>query len=390
MVNTYIILIIILVLFIILNKYLIIKENYDTYFIPFTNNKVSLLSKFYSNKDYNKNFFKHKINYNEIYIYSSGNAYLFFDKFNSNLLQDSRIAKSNLVKLENYDDNIKYLLENNNSITNITLPIHLLNDSKNQTRLISNLNDIYLLSITKLKYNFYNLNNIPFNSKIGILNNNNTIFYFYEKMFKDLNIDYKKENIIIFDKIDNLFEALMKEEVKIILYFTELPNKKLNELFDKDFMNELIILPFDLNYKLKNLFFMKNDFTRITYYDLNNITESYLPKKFDKYYYFTYKPNIQLLTLKQILICNKKINNDLVEEIFNFIFIYKNKFNNTSFKINEIEPSYDLIKYIPYHPTVLKMFRKFGYITNNDSYNCKYFVGKKECTKKLLENNGLN
>ena len=23
---------------------------------------------------------------------------------------------------------------------------------------------------------------------------------------------------------------------------------------------------------------MKNDFTRITYYDLNNITESYLPK----------------------------------------------------------------------------------------------------------------
>ena len=247
MVNTYLILIIILVLFILLNKYLIIKENYDTYFIPFTNNKLSLLSKFYSNKDYNKNFFKHKINYNEIYIYSSGNAYLFFDKFNSNLLQDSRIAKSNLVKLENYDDNIKYLLENNNSITNITLPIHLLNDSKNQTRLISNLNDIYLLSITKLKYNFYNLNNIPFNSKIGILNNNNTIFYFYEKMFKDLNVDYKKENIIIFDKIDNLFEALMKEEVKIILYFTELPNKKLNELFDKDFMNELIILPFDLN-----------------------------------------------------------------------------------------------------------------------------------------------
>ena len=162
MVNTFLIIVIILVLFIILNKYLIIKENYDTYFIPFKNNKSSLLSKFYSNKDYNKNFFKHKINYNEIYIYSSGNAYLFFDKFNSNLLQDSRIAKSNLVELENYDDNIKYLLENNNSITNITLPIHLLNDSKNQTRLISNLNDIYLLSITKLKYNFYNLNNICF------------------------------------------------------------------------------------------------------------------------------------------------------------------------------------------------------------------------------------
>ena len=42
------------------------------------------------------------------------------------------------------------------------------------------------------------------------------------------------------------------------------------------------------------------------------------------------------------------------------------------------------------HHFGLEKFREFGYITNNNSYNCKYFVGKKECTNKVLENNGLN
>ena len=50
--------------------------------------------------------------YDEIYIYSSGNGYLFFDKFNSDLIQSSRIVKSNLIKLDNYEDNISNLSKN--------------------------------------------------------------------------------------------------------------------------------------------------------------------------------------------------------------------------------------------------------------------------------------
>ena len=389
MINTYFIIVAILIIFIVLNNYLIIRENYDTYFIPFSSNKESLLSKFYSNKDYNKNFFKHKMIYDEIYIYSSGNGYLFFDKFNSDLIQSSRIVKSNLIKLDNYEDNISNLSKNKNSITNITLPIYLKNIN-HDSRLISNLHDIYLICLTKLKNKLYNITNIPSDYKIGILNNKNTIYYFYEKLFNDLNIKYKKSNIIIYNSTDDLFNGLMNDEVKIILYFTELPNNNLNNLINEDYMNELIILPFDLNNKLKNLFFVKNDYSKITYFDLNKLTDSYLPKKFDKYYYFTYKPTIELLTIKEILICNKDININLIKDIFKFIFIHKDKFNNTSFKISKIEPSYDLIKYIPYHSGVLEKFREFGYITNNNSYNCKYFVGKKECTNKVLENNGLN
>ena len=69
---------------------------------------------------------------------------------------------------------------------------------------------------------------------------------------------------------------------------------------------------------------------------------------------------------------------------------HRNTFKDTSFKIENIEPSYDLIKYIPFQKDILNIFRKNGYITNIDSDNCKYFVGKKECTNEVLKNNGLN
>lgn len=387
MVYAYFIIIIIFILFVILNKYLNIQENYDVYFKPFSNNKVNLLANFYKNKDYNKNYFKHKINYNDIYIYSCENGNIFFNSFNKKLLQKSRIAESNLILLSNYKDNIKNILKNDNSITNITMPIYL-NYKNDDIKLISNLNDIYLICLTKLKYNFYNITNIPYNSKIGVLNEKNSIYFYYKKLFDDLNID--NNNIIIYNNIEELYDALLSDKVKLILYFTELPNKKLDNLIEKDFMNELIILPFDLNNKLKNLFFVKNDFAKLTYFDLNKITQSYMPKKFGGYYYFTYKPNIQLLSIKEFLVCNKNINHKLVDDIFKFTFEYKNKFDKTPFKIDYIEPSSDLIKYIPYHPVVLKSFRNYGYITNIDSYNCKYFVGKKECNREILNNNGLD
>lgn len=389
MVYIYLILLLILIVFILLNKYLIIQENYHTYFIPFYNIESNLLRDFYINKDYNKNFFKHKINYNEIYIYSCENGFMFFENFNKKLLAKTRIAKTNLIKLDNYKDNIKYLLANKNSITNITLPIYL-NNKNNEIKLISNLHDIYLICITKNKYNFHNLVDLPNDFKIGILNEKNTIYYYYKKIFNDLNINFNSENIIIYENLDNLFNDLTSEKINLLMYFSELPNKKLDDFINYDFMNELIILPFDLNNKISNLFFIKNDFSKITYFDLNKITDKYLPKKFGNHYYFKFKPDIKLLTIKEFLVCNKNIEDGLVNDIFTFTFEYKQKFDNTPFKIEYIEPSYDLIKYIPYHPRVLKVFKEYGYITNEESYNCRYFMGKKECTKKVLEDNGLN
>ena len=398
-INDYVIIISLLILIFILfyfihlklGKY-IIQENFLTYFVPFENKTSSLLNDFYNNKDYNKNYLKNKFDYNQIYIYSSGNAFNFFNLYNKRLIEKSMINKSNLVKLENYDESINNLLKYDNSITNITLPIYLYKPdiNINDINLIANLNDSYLLVITKLKYNIFNITDIPFDTKIGILSNVNSIYYYYERLFNDLNMKINKDNFIIYNSLEEIYNGLKNDEVKVLIYFSQLPDKNLNNFIDYDFNNQVIILPFELDNKLKNLFFLKNDFTDITYFDLNKITQSYLPKKFGKNYYFIYKPTIKLLTLKEILICNKKINNSLVQDIFDFTFKYKNVFNDTSFQINEIEPSSKLIKYIPYHPIVLERFRYFGYITNENSENCKYFVGVKECTKKVLENNGLN
>ena len=384
-------LILILLIFCIMNNYLNIQENYLTYFKPFQSNETSLLNNFYNNQDYDKNYFKHKFDFNEIYMYSSENAYRFFDEYNKRLIEKSMIYKSNLIKLNDYNENINNLLKNNNSISNISLPIYL-NKSEiniNDINLIANLNNTYLLSITKLKYNIFNIIDISYDTKIGILNEKNTIYFYYKKLFDDLNMKMNKENFVIYDTLQELYNGLKNDEVKIILYFSELPNNELNTFIEYDFNNQIIILPFELNNKLGNLFFLKNDFSKITYFDLNKITQSYLPKKFGNNYYFIYKPTIKLLTLKEILVCNKKISDSLVKDIFDFTFEYQKVFGNSSYQINKIEPSSDLIKYIPYHPVVLKRFRHFGYISNEDSGNCKYFVGVKECTKEVLENNGM-
>lgn len=387
---TIIFILIILIFFYLINNYLKI-EHFLTYFQPFQSNETSLLNKFYNNKDYNKNYFKHKFDYNEIFMYSSNNGYIFFKEYSKRLIEKSKIVKSNLVQLNNYNENINYLLQNNNSITNISLPIYLKNSNinLNTINLVANLNNIYLLTITKLKYNIFNLVDIPYNFKIGIMNNKNTIYYYYEKLFNDLNIQLNNENIIIYDNVKDLYNGLKEDKVKIILYFSEMPNNELNEFIDYDFNNEMIILPFELNNKMNNLFFLKNDFSSIEYFDLNKITDSYLPKKFGDYYYFMYKPNIKLLTLKEILVCNKNIDHSLVKDIFDFTLNYRKSFNNTSYQINKIEPSMSLIKYIPYHPVILERFRHFGYITNEISDKCKYFIGVKECTKEVLENNGM-
>jgi|SaaInlStandDraft_6_1057023.scaffolds.fasta_scaffold05962_2 hypothetical protein len=383
-----IIFLIILIIFIFLNKYLIIQENYHTYFLPFYNVESNLLRKFYIDNDYNKNYFKHKMNYKEIYIYSNSASFTFFENFNKKLLAKSKIVKTNLIKLTDYKDNINYLSNKNNSISNITLPIYLQNKNDN-IKLISILNNIYLLSLTKLKYNFHTIQDIPYSSKIGILNETNTIFYFYQKLFQDLNKEYNKNNIIIYKNKKDLFNALKEDKIEIILFFSELPNDDFNDFLNYDFNNEIIILPFDLNVKMSNIFFKKNDFSKITYFDLNKITQKYLPKKFGNYKYFNYNPNIKLLTIHELLICNQQINPTLIDDIFSFLLEYRNTFQNTAFQIDQIEPSFDLIKYIPFHSNILKIFKKNGYITNIDSPNCKYFVGKKECTKELLINNGM-
>ena len=62
---------------------------------------------------------------------------------------------------------------------------------------------------------------------------------------------------------------------------------------------------------------------------------------------------------------------------------------NDKYQLTNIGPRVYISKYLKYHPTTMKNFEEYGFITNESNYNCKYLVDVKECTKKTLENNGF-
>lgn len=383
--------IIILILFVIVNYYLNVQENYLTYFLPFYSIDSKPLRNFYINDDYNKNYFKQKLNY-EIFNFlgSKKNPNSdFLKQFSKRLLSKSNIVQSNYIELDNDDLVLKELNENKNSMSMITIPTYL-NYSKNNKNLnislLSNLYSSYLLTITKLKYSINSLSEINSNTKIGIFKNN-TIYNFYEKLFDDMNKSIK--NIKIYNTLKELHNSLLNDENEVIIYFSELPSSLLDNLIQSDYESQVIILPFDLSSKISSIFFKKNDYAKIGYFDLNKIKGKYLPKKFGDYYYFRFKPIINLLKINQYLVCNKDLNKKVVRDVFSYIFEYRKSYNQGSYLIENIEPNYDLIKYLPFHPEVLNVFREKGYITNLNNDNCKYFVGIKECTDKVLEDNGM-
>lgn len=382
---------IIFILFTIFNSFIYKQENYLTYFLPFYNVESNLLRDFYKNNDNNKNFFKHKMIYDNFSFIGMNNysTKKFFNDFSSRLISKSNLINSQIKLYDKPNVIISELNNKNNVISMITLPDFLY--SKNQKKninLICNLFKIYLLILTKLKHNIHLIEEINFNTTIGI-SKNNTSYYFYNKFFKDINKSLNKRNIKIYDNDQDLFQAFLNDEIEVIYFFEELPSKNLNDLINQDYNNEIIILPFQLSPKIENIFQKKNDYTEISNFDLNKVSQKYLPKKFGDQYYFIYRPNIRLLSINKFLVCNTNTDYDIISEIFNFLLGYRNIYRNTPFEISLIEPNFHLIKYIPYHKQVLKDFRKKGYITNINSNNCKYFVGIKECTKNVLENNGI-
>ena len=382
---------IIFILFYIVNSIIYVNENFLTYFLPYYNVKSNLLRDFYVNNDNNKNFFKHKMIYDKFYFIGLNNhsTSIFLNNFSKRLISKSNIINSEIVLTNNSNDIINQTNNKNNVISMITIPEYLiLNNDFSNIKLISNLYKIYLLIMTKLKYQINNIEDIKFDTTIGI-SKNNTAYYFYKKFFNDINKPLNEKNVKIYNTDKDLFNAFLNDEIQVIYFFKELPSKEINDLLNEDYNNQIIILPFQLTSKIENIFQKKNDFTETTYFDLNKVSQKYLPKKFGDHYYFVYRPNIKLLNLYKYLVCNKNVNTKIISQIFNFVLDYKNVYRNTEYQIPLIEPNYNLIKYIPYHPQVLKDFRNKGYISNIDSKNCKYFVGVKECTKQVLENNGM-
>ena len=396
--NLIVLFIIIIFIFYTINKRLIVhKENYLTYYLPFYNIDSNLLNNFYREHNYSKNFFKKKFDYEVIKLGSSTYSYEFNVLF-SKIVADKTMSYS--ITSIKYNNELKLISDLYNNKINLAITsIILINyfNIKYKVNLdnlyvISNLYKSYIIILTKLKYNIFRVDEIPYKTKIGVLNESNVIYFYINKFLNDLKYNKDDIDIIIYKSLDDLYDAFKKDEIKLIIYIDSLPNDKLNELINFNFERDIILLPFVISPRLEEEFLIKNSFLIKDSFNLNSITAAYLPKKFDNYYYLIYRPDFSILSLQDYLITNNKISDDNINNITNLFLKNVKSINNilnNKYQITNLGPRVHINKYLNYHPTTMKNFEKYGYITNESNPNCKYLVGVKECTKKTLENNGL-
>jgi len=396
--NLIILFIIIIFIFYFINKRIIIqKENYLTYYLPFYSTDSNLLNKFYREHNYSKNYFKKKFNY-EVIKFGSDKESHEFNLLLSKIIVDRTFSYS--ISSISYNNNLKLINDlYNNKINLAIITIMLINYynlkyniNLDNLYVITNLNKIYILILTKLKYKIFRIDQIPYKTKIGILIENNSMYFYIDTFLKDLKYNKGDIEIIIYNNLNELHNAFIKDEIEIIIYIDNLPNDKLNQLIDFNFERDIILLPFKINSKLQEEFLMENTFLSKDIFNLNEITATYLPKKFDNYYYLIYRPDFSILSLSQYLITNNKISDSNINNISKLFLRNVKTLNNMlnkEYKIDKIGPRININKYLKYHPATMKIFKENGYITNVNNYNCKYLVGVKECTEKTLEDNGF-
>jgi TRAP-type uncharacterized transport system substrate-binding protein len=401
MLKLFILIIILIIIFYILNKYFFrkkVEEHYLTYFLPFYDNQLPELTNFYKEKEYNLNYFKKKFNYKKIRI-----GFYYLDEDIIKLLISNYIAKSNrqnieLVKYSHFMNNLKDLISGKNdfSVTiysTIVYYIEVLKKDLSNVRLVTNLNKYYIFTFTLKRYNIFSLNQIPSNTTIGILDDNDPFYFYYKKYLKDLgykeHIDYE---VKVYPSLKELFNGFLNYECQMIFILRGFPNVEIQNFIDNNSNYDIILLPFDI--LKEDLFLKRNRPVNIDYIDLNNLANSYLPVKFGNYEYVTYRCNLKICYFYKILVTNNNLDKDYV---YNFMEFYNNNIDYINNNLTDQQRSYkfekvsvvDKLDYLTYHEGVLDFFKKYGYISNIDNDNCKYLVGKMECNEENLANNNF-
>ena len=372
-----------------------IKEHYLTYFLPYYNNNITELAKFYDNNDNKKNFFKKKFLYKPlIFIY---NAY---QKEYINQLSKIIISKSFLYKTINILSNdITKSVEEVNSgninfmISDLPTLIALKNVNKmdiNNIRYVSKLYKQKVYFFTYKTTGIESLKNISRRFVVGIPGEKNEINIYLNTIINDMGYVLKKDYTIVYAKYDNLkdlFNLLNNKKVDIIIFTETFPSTYVNNILQKNTNKNLLLLPFECNNE--TLFFKENFYFEKDMIDLNNLSENYLPKKFNDKEYTIYNPSMYMLSYNTFLFSNiftdKKYVYDITKTIFenkDFLnnFFKDNKIESLMFKDNELNLFYA-------HYGLRQYFFDKGYISLIDSPSCKYFIGNKACTQENIDNN---
>ena len=403
MLKIYIIIILLIIIFYLLNNYLKknIKENYLTYFLPYYSNKTNLLANFYNNNDNEKAYFKKKFNYKPINF-----LFMIFDIQAIKILIRSYLANSNTenINLIKYTNNIKMIdnIQNNtNNINNIALidfPLlnyyySILNKDISNIKLIIPTFKLYIYIFTKTDYGIFTLDEITPNTIIGMYKES-TISFFYLQYFKSLGYNVDTDiKIKIYNSQNDLFNGFINNECQMMLINDTFPSDNISNFIDNNVGNNIILLPFST--VKEDIFF--NNFKQINLdnIDLNKLSDSYLPVKFNKIEYNTYKPDFRICSFYKILVTNKNIEYKVVSDFIDFL--HKNIKYNNNLKDNLKDNQYKFVNIfidpkiilIDYHPAIIDFYNKYGFISTNNNKNCKYLYGIMECNDKNLRNNNF-
>ena len=393
-------LILIIIIFYILNKFVLkktIKENYLTYFLPFYGGNKNYLAKFYNNDENNLNYFKKKFDYSILKIGSNIEQKYFIKSLIEYYIANSNVTNSEIIyyndKILPLDDlinnKINFLLYEYSSINYCT---NILKKDISKIRLITTLYREYIYIFTKKVYNVFLINDIPPSFTIGIKKGTDGMYLYYNTFLKNLgfaeNTDYK---VKFYDNDTALLNGLNTDDCNIALICDIFPNNMILNILNNLLNSDIILLPFDI--PNEELFLKKQPIINIDYIDLNYLSSSYLPKKFGKYEYTKNRPTIKIPYINKILLTNIYTDPKRTYEFVRFYYenyrTLNNNLNEKGYKIYSIQINNYKTSFLDYHKGVMNFFYDKGYITNNNSENCKYLIGTSTCTDDTLKANNL-
>ena len=375
-----------------------VKEHYLTYFLPFYDPTKTDLANFYKNNDNEKNYLKKKFNYSNLKVGTFKSELFIADFLLKNFIASSYSNRSSIITYNRKMDAINDLVNNKIQFCFYTYECllyysNILNKSIKNISLISTLYKEYFYFITKKKYGVYSISEFPLNFKIGILNDPNTMFFYYEKILKDLGYikdeDYKLK---IYNSLNEASADFIEDKCNLLLLVDIFPKNEINKFIDDNFLEDIILLPFEINNL--DLFKKKNKYINIEYLDLNNFAKTYMPKKFLKYTYTKNKPTIKMASHRKLLLTNDQTDPELAYYFIKYLY-ENNKSNNNNlpeigYKIEPIGLNNNYIDFLDYNKGVLKYFYEKGYITYSDDQNCINLVGTTTCNDTSLKANNLS
>lgn len=222
--------------------------------------------------------------------------------------------------------------------------------------------------------------------KIAVLYLDDLSYLYIQKIMSNFNLKQ-----FISKKITTESDYYYLEKMSFIEIKKKMELKEIDCFFIYCFNPNKYVKYFILNDKINQITFNKNQLRNLSL-DLPYITI----KSFNKYYYSIKFKDInnhehhQLkimtknLAIPAFLIISKNKHRNVIKNFLNFIRI-----NFYYLHFLKILPNYnDMFKpnlFIDNHIEVMIYLRENGFISDNDSNICKYFIGSQECTKNLIK-----